>query len=161
MASMYPTVKPWDFTFLRYLDVKDPPKNNLPEILDNNSILSFIQNNPDFYIFNELIKIAGLEDFMKNQKNITFLLPKDSFISSSINLIKIDKLQAKKIVLLSIIPEKLYQKDLITGLFDTKVKPYQLWFQNGIVNRKSKIIYYNIMRDDGVIHILDSFPFSF
>ncbi len=162
MVSMYPNSKAWDFTFLQYLDKDDNKKENLvPKKVNDASILSFIQNNKEFSIFSEIVRIAEMEhDLHCRLIHITLLLPRDTEISKSIDLLKLDKLEARKIVMLSILPEIIRERDFITGLFDTYLRNFQVWYDNGVVNKRAKIIKYDINRANGVIHILDNFTFG-
>lgn len=159
MTAMYPDTKPWDFTFLQYLKNPGTPKdvNVLPPCPRNpNSVLSFIASNKDLADFYQIIQIADMqEDLDGKLAGFTIFIP---ISCKGINLLKLDKLEARKIVMLSMLPAKLYQRDLITGLFDTYLKNYNLWIDRGVLNKKASIIMYNFVKENGIIHIIDKLP---
>jgi hypothetical protein len=158
MTAMYPDTKPWDFTFLQYLkNPQNSPVNKMPSYpKDSNSVLAFIASNPDLKDFYQIVKIAGMEDDLDGAlKHFTIFVP---ISCKSIDLLRLDRLEARKIVMLSMLPAKLFQRDLITGLFDTYLKNYQLWIDRGVLNKKSSIIMYNFQKSNGLIHIVDKLP---
>ena len=157
MTAMYPNNKPWDYTFLRYLqEEKNNDKTNISsKIIDNNTIFSFIQTNPQFSDFLKIVEIANMTSILSNKsKHLTLLLP----ILCNVDLLTLDTLEARKLVMLCLLPSKFYDRDFITGLYDTSFKNYQLWIDDGIINKKSKIVVANILRDNGIIHIINKLP---
>lgn len=158
MTAMYPDTKPWDFTFLQYLkDAENPPSNKTPSFpKDPDSVLGFIASNPEMKEFYQIIKIADMEkDLDGGLKHFTIFIP---LSCKGIDLLLLDKLEARKIVMLSMLPAKLYQRDLVTGLFDTFLKNYQLWIDRGVLNKKSNIIMYNFQKSNGLVHVVDKLP---
>ena len=158
MTAMYPDTKPWDFTFLQYL--KTPSQKNiniLPQPPANsNSVLAFIDSNKDLNSFYQIIKIADMQQDLDGRlSGFTIFVP---ISCAGIDLLTLDKLEARKIVMLSMLPARIYQRDLVTGLFDTYLKNYQLWVDRGVLNKKSSIIMYNFNKDNGVIHSIDKLP---
>ena len=151
---MYPTTKPLNFTFLQYLN---PPEETCKPNFEDSGFLNYIMSDHRFKDFLKLVQVAGMEsDLNSKLKHMTLFLPTDC---SNINFTTIDQLEARKIVMLSMLPSKLYRRDLITGLFDTFLRNRQLWIDQGVINRKSRIIKYDIPRLNGVIHIIDRLPF--
>jgi hypothetical protein len=158
MTAMYPDTKPWDFTFLQYLENPTPPPTSKTGYIprDPDSVLSFIAGNADLQDFYQIVKIADMErDLDGNLKGFTIFLP---ICCRGIDLLLLDRLEARKIVMLSMLPAKLYQRDLITGLFDTYLKNYQLWIDRGVVNKKTPIIMYNFSKSNGLVHIVEKLP---
>jgi hypothetical protein len=154
---MYPISKNLDFTFLQYLDGSNSKVNKTPKQIDNSSILGFIESDKNFQDFLTIVRIADFgQDLSCNLKHMTLFLPIDC---SRVNLLTLDKLEARKIVMLSLLPSILYERDLITGLFDTYLRNYQLWIEKGVINDKSVILQYNIKRSNGLIHVIDKLPF--
>ena len=154
MVSMYPTTKRYDYTFLQYLDGKDD-KEKIYKI-EPDSVLFFIKKHPQLNKFYEIIKIADMESEICNMINKTFFIP---ILPDHINLLYLDQLEARKIVSFCILNSKLYKRDLITGLFDTLLINRQLWIDNGVLNRRSKIINYDIEKGKNLIHVIDRLPF--
>lgn len=158
MTAMYPDTKPWDFTFLQYLKNPTPTPSNKNGYSprDPESILSLITGNQDLQEFYQIVKIADMEkDLDGNLNGFTIFIP---LSCRGINLLLLDKLEARKIVMLSMLPAKLYERDLITGLFDTYLKNYQLWIDRGVVNKKTPIVMFNFKKSNGVAHIIEKLP---
>ena len=158
MTAMYPDTKPWDFTFLNYL--KNPSNqdtNILPKYPSNpNSVLAFIATNPDFSDFYQITKIADMEkDLDGDLKGFTLFVP---ISCNGLDLLRLDRLEARKIVMLSMLPAKLYRRDMITGLFDTYLKNYHMWIDESVLNKRSRVVLYNVSRDNGVVHVVDRLP---
>ncbi len=161
--------KSWDWTFLKYL--QDPPKiqnisnywTNLDQVSrvttcrDKNSILGYLESEPATKIFRDIVRIAELERELDGAfSKITIFIPRDTYISN-IDLNTIDKLEARKIVLYSILPHRVYKGNFVIGLYDTKFKNNQIWIQDGVLNKRAKIVEWDVNRCNGVIHIIDGF----
>ena len=153
MTAMYPNNKPSDYTFLRYLQENQTPIQN--QNRDDNTIFSFIHRNPEFSDFHKIVEISNMTSILSNKsKHFTLLLP----IKCNVDFLTLDTLEARKLVMLCLLPSKLYDRDFVTGLYDTSFKNYQLWIDDGIINKTSKIVVPNIVKDNGLIHIIDKLP---
>jgi uncharacterized surface protein with fasciclin (FAS1) repeats len=169
MTAMYGYTKSWDWTFLKYLE--DPPKiqnttsywtdldqvNRTTTCRDAKSILAYLDSNPNTRIFRDIVRIAELERELDGSlSRITVFVPTDNSVSG-IDLNTIDKLEARKIVLYSILSHRVYKRNFVVGLYDTKFKNNQIWIQDGTLNKRAKVTKWDIERCNGIVHLTNGF----
>jgi uncharacterized surface protein with fasciclin (FAS1) repeats len=132
-----------------------------------NSLLSIIENTPDFSLFLYMVRIAKLQDFLNLlQANFTIFIPSNKELLKHINqnyFINMDPNTAWSIVKSSIIKYRLPSEileDSPSSFFYTYDDYSSRLFITNIsgktyINNSIKVIKKDILANNGIIHIID------
>ena len=164
MTSSGPYSQSYNFTHMfDFTDLRGrlPRKEPCPE-----SIMGIIKNNPDFHIFNFLIKRADLESIYNSlQADFTVFVPSDKFLLSKVSedvFANMDILTARTIVKTLTLDTRIsgeILEDSPASYLYTTLPENRLYITNigGVtyINGNIKIIKKDIVCNNGVIHVID------
>jgi len=173
MTAMQGSDPGWMLTFTK--EVKDLRKPN-PGLRTSEFTLSgLLQHNPDFTLFNYLVRRAKLEYILNDfNTNLTLFVPSDTYLKSLYPewfFVSTDYLAAKDFVLSHLLNRKITLEMLMssegmqlqthhrTGRFKSFYLSYVPKTHEILLNNNAKIIEGNIMVDNGIIHVIDNFIF--
>jgi uncharacterized surface protein with fasciclin (FAS1) repeats len=173
MTAMHGSDPGWMLTFTK--EVKDLRKPN-PGLKTNEFTLSgLLQHNPDFTLFNYLVRRAKLENILNDfSTNLTLFVPSDAYLKSLYPdwfFVSTDYLAAKDFVLSHLLNRKITLEMLMssegmlvqthhrTGRFKSFYTSYVPKTHEIRLNNNAKIIEGNIMVNNGIIHVIDNFIF--
>jgi uncharacterized surface protein with fasciclin (FAS1) repeats len=164
MVSIGPNSQSNNFTHMfDFVDLRGKP---VAKIQDKNSLMSIINETPDFSKFKYIVEKAMMSDILGSmQTNLTLFIPSDSKIT---NLGKyffddMDVNLARSIIKISIlnkqIPSELLE-DSPFSFFNTNNPFNKLLISNingeTFINNNIKIIYKDIIATNGIIHVIDN-----
>ena len=173
MTSMQGSDPSWMLNFTK--EVKDLRKPNSGLNTDRFTLSGLLQHNPDFTIFNYLVRRAKLEHILNDYvTNLTLFVPSDTFLKNLYPewfFVSTDYLAAKDFVLAHLVNRKVTLEMLMssegmqiqthhrTGRFKSFYTSYVPGPHEIRLNNNAKIIEGNIMLNNGIIHVIDNFIF--
>lgn len=130
---------------------------------DNISLMSVINNNPNFSKFKYIVERARMNTTLSDsQSDFTLFIPSDNTIPK-LKIEGMDISMARNIVRSSMLDRKITSElleDSKTSYFFTKSKPNNLFVNNinGItyINGDIRIIQKDIITGNGIIHVIDN-----
>lgn len=176
MTSMHGSDSGWNRNYLKIIkNLSHTSKLPYNQISNNYSIMSMIQNNSQFSIFNYIVHIAKYENILNNlSENFTVFVPCDSKLLNKYCesfLTNIDYLDAKNIVMAHIVDKMITTnminnsetQQLITRHRSGELRSLNTSYDelsNVIMINDSQIIDGDIIMKNGIIHIVNDFLFS-
>tara|TARA_A100001011_G_scaffold154103_1_gene162544 strand:+ start:372 stop:914 length:543 start_codon:yes stop_codon:yes gene_type:complete len=173
MTSMYGSDPGWMLTFTK--EIKDLRKPNPGLQSDEYTIAGLLQHNPDFSLFNFIVKRAKLEYILNSyDTNLTLLVPSDTYLKALYPewfFVSMDYLAAKDFVQSHLLNRKVTLEMLMssegmrlpthhrTGRFKSIYCSYTPRINKININNNARIIEGNIMLNNGIIHVIDNFVF--
>ena len=166
----YQSNNPSDFLDLKFTyDITDLRKPNEEPIGDPTTIFGFLQNNPEFSIFYNMVILAKLDEKLNSlQANFTLFIPSDNYLKKySENVFtNMDLYTAREIILYSTLNRKITYEMLLSSLamyLNTMIDPSlnakilsEVCNRDKILlNNSVNIVTANIIRSNGLIHIVD------
>ena len=154
------------YNFTHMFDMPDL-RGPLPKIIAQpNTLLSIIDNHPDFTKFKFMVNRANLRDTLNStQSEFTLFIPSDKALSMKINddyFINMDILTARSIVRTSMLNRRISSEvieDSPNAYYYTIDKANRLCISNisgqTYINGDIKVIYKDIMANNGIIQVID------
>jgi len=173
MTAMQGSDPGWMLTFTK--EVKDLRKPNPGLKTAEFTLSGLLQHNPDFTLFNYMVRRAKLESILNDfTTNATLFVPSDVYLKSLYPdwfFVSTDYLAAKDFVLSHLLNRKITLEMLMssegmliqtqhrTGRFKSFYTSYVPKTHELLLNNNAKIIEGNIMVNNGIIHVIDNFIF--
>jgi uncharacterized surface protein with fasciclin (FAS1) repeats len=156
MTSFYGYYQTWDTS-----NLNEKPRQRetfYPRSYTPGTIMHYIASNPQFSLFSYIVKLADMDCLFNDpQFKYTVFVPINTFCDEKM-ILSLDKHNAKKIVLYSTIDNLVYENTLRSNclMLDTRLKTDRLAISNFVLNNVSKIIESNIIRSNGLIHVVNN-----
>jgi len=164
MTSCGPNTQSYNYTHM--FDMTDlrgklPIKKACP-----NSLLSVIENTPDFSLFLYMVRLANLQEFLNlKQANFTIFIPSNKELLKHLNqniFTNMDSNTAWYIVRSSILNDRIPSEileDSPASFFYTYDRPNRLYITNisgnTYINNSIKVISKDLLTNNGIIHVID------
>ena len=166
MTSCGPNSQSYNFTHM--FEFNDVNGKYPTKCYKRNSIMYVLDNHPDFRKFTYIVKLADLDMILDSiQANFTIFVPSDTELNRKKNveniLLTMDEGTAKNIVYASLINNRL-PKEIIKNspvYYLNTLSPQNRMFistidENTKINNKVNIIHFDIICNNGVIHVTDN-----
>ena len=170
MTSSGPYSQSYNFTHMFDFNDYNGP---LPKVLPcPNSLLSIVNNNPDFSIFKFMVYRARLESFLNSiQANFTIFIPSDKHLLRKVDkdiFTNMDILTARSIVKTSMLNDRISSEvlgDSPAAYYYTTEPSNRLFITNingdTIINDYIKIIKKDVLLSNGIVHVIDGLIIQF
>ena len=150
-------------------NIKDLNKPNTVDKTNPNTILGLLEDNKDFSIFYNLIVLAKLEyKFADNKSRYTLLIPSDEYLKKLYNMnlfINMDNYTARELILyhtlnrqitydMFVSSNAMYLDTMIDKSLNSTILSEKCPDNGIILNNRARIVVGNIIRTNGVIHVL-------
>lgn len=166
MSSCGPNTQSLNFTHMFKSNKSNKPNKNLTCNYTKGSIMELLNSHPDFTKFTYIIKLAEMDKILDDtQANFTIFVPSDNelkYNSSDDILSTMDRGDARQIVLSSLIDDRI-PKELLTdspASYMITKNPVNRIFITNIddvtkINNNLTIILFDIIRTNGIIHVVN------